>query len=122
MPCKNICVNFKNVKTVTGSPYLEGEKWCAACCIFIEWEGIHCPCCTRKLRVNPRSKKRSWCYATLRSIRLSLDEDEDHDDDDGNKLVKAENLDRQLQQHAHKKRERERILVKGRLRDRRPVY
>src|SRR5918998_4263824 len=79
MPCKDICVNFKTVKTVTGSPYLEGEKRCGACCIFIVWEGIHCPCCTRKLRVSPRSK-RSWCYATLRSIRLSQDD---------NKLVKA---------------------------------
>jgi hypothetical protein len=79
MPCKNICSNFKTVKTVTGSPYLEGEKWCGACCVFIEWEGIHCPCCTRKLRVNPRSKK-SWCYVTLKSIRLSQDD---------NKLVKT---------------------------------
>src|SRR3712207_592188 len=72
MPCKNICVNLKTVKTVTGSPYLEGEKWCGVCCIFIEWEGIHCPCCTRKLRVNPRSKK-SWCYVTLRSVRSQDD-------------------------------------------------
>jgi hypothetical protein len=37
MPCKNICVNLKTVMTVTGSPYLEGEKWCGVCCIFIEW-------------------------------------------------------------------------------------
>ncbi|MFL6486155.1 MAG: hypothetical protein ACJ71D_05515 [Nitrososphaera sp.] len=73
MPCKNICGNFKAVKIVTGSPYLGGEKWCGACCIFIEWEGIYCPCCTRKLRISPRSK-RSWCYATLRSIRHNQDE------------------------------------------------
>ena len=26
MPCKDICVNFKTVKIVTGSHYLEGEK------------------------------------------------------------------------------------------------
>src|SRR3712207_7957338 len=101
MPCKNICVNFKAVKTVTGSPYLEGEKWCGACCIFIEWEGIHCPCCTRKLRVSPRSK-RSWCYVTLRSIRLSQDD---------NKLVKSKG-----HYHSHPKskaanNKREKILV-----------
>src|SRR5919108_2433061 len=102
MPCKDICVNFKTVKTVTWSPYLEGEKWCRACCIFIKWEGIHCPCCTRKLRVNPRSK-RSWCYATLRSIRLSQDD---------SKLVKGKHYHDHKLNAAHTQREK--ILVMGR--------
>jgi len=74
MSCKNRCVDFKTIKTVTGSPYLEGEKWCGVCCVFIEWEGIHCPCCTRKLRVNPRSK-RSWSYVSLMRSRQSLNGD-----------------------------------------------
>jgi hypothetical protein len=30
MPSNDICLNFKTVKIVTGSLYLEGEKWCGA--------------------------------------------------------------------------------------------
>ena len=38
--------------------YESGQKRCQVCQIFIKWDGgIWCPCCSHKLRSNPRNIK-----------------------------------------------------------------
>jgi len=56
MVCKNICIDYKAKKPVGGMRYLDGQKRCQNCDLFIHWEGIRCPCCSTKLRAGPRRK------------------------------------------------------------------
>jgi hypothetical protein len=59
MYCKGICVRHKagRAKFKLGR-YESGQKRCQVCQIFIKWdEGIWCPCCSHKLRSNPRNIK-----------------------------------------------------------------
>ncbi len=41
----------------TGNRYLIGQKRCQTCQIFINWQGLCCPCCGYRLRTKPRNKK-----------------------------------------------------------------
>ena len=54
--CRNTCTSYKAKKPLMSSRYALGQKKCSICDIFIHWEGIFCPCCGQKLRVNPRKK------------------------------------------------------------------
>jgi len=56
MVCKNICVDYKAKKPVGGMRYLAGQKRCKSCDVFLNWEGIRCPCCSTKLRAGPRRR------------------------------------------------------------------
>ena len=56
MSCKNICVEYKAKKPVGGMRYLIGQKRCQNCDIFINWDGVKCPCCSTKLRSGPRRR------------------------------------------------------------------
>ena len=59
MYCKGICVRHKagRAKFKLGR-YESGQKRCQVCQIFIKWDGgIWCPCCSHKLRSNPRNIK-----------------------------------------------------------------
>ena len=55
MVCKGICSRHKAIRPSTGQCYLIGQKCCQVCQIFMDWEGIFCPCCGYKLRVTPRN-------------------------------------------------------------------
>ena len=58
MGCKGVCHNYKAEKKSVGfSRYANGQKRCQMCSIFIQWEGLWCPCCGYKLRMTPRSSK-----------------------------------------------------------------
>ena len=57
MVCKGICSRHKAIRPSTGQRYLVGQKRCQVCQIFIDWEGIFCPCCGYKLRVTPRNRQ-----------------------------------------------------------------
>jgi hypothetical protein len=37
--------------------YANGQKRCQICDIFMEWDGLWCPCCGYRLRTRPRSLK-----------------------------------------------------------------
>jgi hypothetical protein len=37
--------------------YAFGHKRCQICDVFVQWEGIFCPCCGRRLRIGPRNNK-----------------------------------------------------------------
>lgn len=52
MSCNGICEKHKALKkdnSIT-SRYLEGQKRCSTCEIFMIWNGFYCPCCNRRLR------------------------------------------------------------------------
>ena len=58
MTCNEICLKFKAVKsTKKNTRYALGQKRCNACGVFMEWEGITCPCCGSKLRTRPRGSR-----------------------------------------------------------------
>ena len=59
MHCKGICIHHKINKSgqrETGR-YESGLKRCSFCEVFIEWEGLRCPCCGCILRRKPRNAK-----------------------------------------------------------------
>ena len=45
MTCKGICINHEAVKRLRGYRYIEGQKRCQICCVFLIWDGAFCPCC-----------------------------------------------------------------------------
>ncbi|MGZ5484861.1 MAG: hypothetical protein ACXWFB_02980 [Nitrososphaeraceae archaeon] len=51
-----------------GQRYLIGQKRCQVCQIFINWEGVFCPCCGYKLRVTPRNKKFKQILRNLKKL------------------------------------------------------
>jgi len=54
--CKGICDMYKSVGTAMQFKYQEGQKRCSFCGIFIECEGVRCPCCHMVLRTNARNR------------------------------------------------------------------
>ena len=52
MTCKGICIHHKAL-----GRYATGNKRCKICEMFIEWDGVFCPCCGYRLRTRPRNMK-----------------------------------------------------------------
>lgn len=50
------------------SMYSKGAKRCSACRIFLDWEGMHCPCCGTKLRNKPRCYKYKQRYLQQQGV------------------------------------------------------
>ena len=66
--CISICIKYRAHKPTSGmGRYAAGQKRCQLCAIFIDWGGLNCPCCKRRLRVVPRSKKGKEMYQRRRS-------------------------------------------------------
>ena len=57
MVCKGICVRHKATKPVGTGRYSTGQKRCQVCEIFVNWDGVFCPCCGYRLRTKPRNLK-----------------------------------------------------------------
>ena len=57
MVCKGICVRHKAMKPIGTGRYSMGQKRCQVCEIFLEWDGLWCPCCGYRLRTRPRNSK-----------------------------------------------------------------
>jgi len=57
MTCKGICKKYKSVKTNGVGRYASGQSRCQVCEIFINIEGLWCPCCGYRLRKKPRNIK-----------------------------------------------------------------
>ena len=58
MPCKGICDKYKAQKPArTNERYDYGQKRCNMCGMFIEWEGVRCPCCSSVLRTRNRNTR-----------------------------------------------------------------
>ena len=73
MACRGICHRYKAKWMVHEYRYLSGQKRCNVCGIFIEWEGIHCPCCGMSLRTRPRTKSyKTRFYKELQAKKVLL--------------------------------------------------
>jgi len=57
MVCKNICIRHRAQKPVGSGRYVIGQKRCQICEMFIQWNGLWCPCCGYRLRTKPRNIK-----------------------------------------------------------------
>lgn len=57
MVCKGICIRHKALKPVGDGRYATGQKRCQVCEIFLNWNGLWCPCCGYRLRTKPRNIK-----------------------------------------------------------------
>ncbi|MEM2160864.1 MAG: hypothetical protein QXN55_07925 [Candidatus Nitrosotenuis sp.] len=55
MSCKEVCKDYRATKPKGTSRYKMGQKWCPVCGLFVCWDGLYCPCCSRKLRKVPRN-------------------------------------------------------------------
>lgn len=53
--CKGVCSKYKSTGTAMRFKYQEGQKRCSFCGIFIECEGVRCPCCHIRLRTKARN-------------------------------------------------------------------
>jgi hypothetical protein len=67
MTCKGICVRYKAVS----NHYINGNKRCQICELFLRWDELYCPCCGCRLRVGSRNPKLN---ARLRERRAIEDE------------------------------------------------
>jgi hypothetical protein len=57
MSCKGTCIRHKAKKISIRGYYVNGQKRCQVCDIYLNWEGFYCPCCGHKLRTGPRNTK-----------------------------------------------------------------
>ena len=58
MHCDSSCKKYKaKSNSQEGGRYEQGQKRCNTCEVFIEWEGLWCPCCGRLLRTKPRATR-----------------------------------------------------------------
>jgi hypothetical protein len=64
MPCKGICIRHK----ADSNHYANGHKRCQICQLFIQWDGLFCPCCGSRLRVRPRDPKLNAKLGEKRTI------------------------------------------------------
>jgi predicted amidophosphoribosyltransferase len=58
MACKGTCSRYKAQKPMwEWGRYASGQRRCQICEMFIEWDGLWCPCCGYRLRSKPRNSK-----------------------------------------------------------------
>ena len=48
--CKGVCVRYK----APLNNYMNGQKRCQVCQLFVIWNQLRCPCCGYRLRTRPR--------------------------------------------------------------------
>ena len=70
MHCNGSCEKYKaKSNTLAGGRYEQGQKRCPECEIFMEWEGLWCPCCGRLLRTKARATRPKRRLALMRKAR-----------------------------------------------------
>jgi len=60
--CSGRCKEYKAPKPKQIGRYASGQKRCNFCEIFVNYDGLTCPCCKRQLRCLPRSRKDKKSY------------------------------------------------------------
>ncbi|AFS83560.1 hypothetical protein NSED_08850 [Candidatus Nitrosopumilus sediminis] len=55
--CTGKCKQYKALKPRQIGRYASGQKRCNFCEIFLNFDGLKCPCCNKQLRSLPRSRK-----------------------------------------------------------------
>jgi len=54
--CKNLCSRYRAFTRAGKSFYYSGSKRCSCCMIYLNWEGMRCPCCNAPLRMHPKRR------------------------------------------------------------------
>jgi rRNA maturation endonuclease Nob1 len=54
MVCKGVCPKYKTTFRLNGNRYVNGQKRCNVCDVFVKWDGLFCPCCGKQLRTRPK--------------------------------------------------------------------
>jgi rRNA maturation endonuclease Nob1 len=57
MNCSGICFQYKAIASKDRFRYLNGQKRCRECEVFLECNQNVCPCCGGRLRIKPRNMK-----------------------------------------------------------------
>ena len=65
--CNGICNKYHKSARYGKGRYLNGQKRCNVCEIFVEWDGLWCPCCNNRLRLSPRSSKNKAKFLEIKS-------------------------------------------------------
>lgn len=68
--CKGNCTQYKAKKPIDGRRYAAGQKFCETCHIYINWEGLWCPCCCRRLRFNPRKSEAKEAVKEIKEMAV----------------------------------------------------
>ncbi|PBO84543.1 MAG: hypothetical protein COA77_08870 [Thaumarchaeota archaeon] len=69
MVCKGICTQHKAQRIHGINRYIQGQKMCSVCAIFIYWDGKHCPCCNFVLRTKPRNSKNRRQLQIIQTVK-----------------------------------------------------
>ena len=66
MTCKGKCSLYKAIRPMPISKgisrYAAGQKRCQVCEVWMEWDGIRCPCCRSLVSQRPRNSKAKEKY------------------------------------------------------------
>lgn len=57
MTCNGICQRYKTRRGTIGGRYKTGQKRCKRCDLFMDYDGLRCPCCKSLFKVTRRDKK-----------------------------------------------------------------
>jgi len=69
MTCKGICHRYKAIKpNHPNTRYGTGQKRCNRCELFLNWDGVHCPCCGISLRTKPRAMRSKQNLMIIRNV------------------------------------------------------
>ena len=68
MSCKGICIHHKSFSLPSRFRYINGQKRCQICQVFIKWQGFWCPCCGFRLRGKPRNTKDKNRYKMMSNL------------------------------------------------------
>ena len=70
--CIGKCKEYKALKPSQIGRYAAGQKRCNYCEVFVEYDGLTCPCCNRQLRCLPRSRKGKEKYLSQIVVKKQL--------------------------------------------------
>ena len=70
----NSCRGKCSPHRVRTNMYENGQKRCNTCEVFLQWDGVRCPCCSRMLRTKSRYAKRAMkrCDTCKMEKRITL--------------------------------------------------
>ena len=70
--CNGICQRYRARKPLRIGRYASGQKRCNSCDIFMNWDGLWCPCCNYRLRLTPRNSKYKEKLLKIRSEKKGI--------------------------------------------------
>jgi hypothetical protein len=66
--CKGICKKFRVKRSHGRHHYLQGQKRCQYCSVYVETNLNKCPCCHLRLRLSPRATKNKHSFLSKMQV------------------------------------------------------